>query len=185
LYHLELDAEEKLALKKIVIYPESVLKSAAEEIADIDGSVAKLARDMAETMYAAPGIGLAAPQVGISKRLIVLDVPLDEKRTSGLIKLINPVIVESEGEVDWEEGCLSLPGLYEDVKRKAKVLVKGIELETGREREIEADGLLAIALQHEIDHTNGTLFIDHLSPLKRKLALKRYQKILEEQKKEL
>ncbi|HDH96596.1 MAG TPA: peptide deformylase [Proteobacteria bacterium] len=172
-------------LKKIVIYPDSVLKKASEEIADIDGAVVGLARDMAETMYAAPGIGLAAPQVGVLKRIVVLDVPLDEDRTSGLIKLANPVLVESEGEVDWEEGCLSLPGLYENVRRRAKVLVKGIDIETGREREIEADGLLAIALQHEIDHLDGVLFIDRLSPLKRKLALKKYQKLLEERAKEL
>jgi len=174
-----------MSLRKIVIYPADALKEKASDVSEIDGAVVKLAEDMAETMYAAPGIGLAAPQVGESKRIIVLDVPIDDDRTTGLIKLANPVLVESEGEVEHEEGCLSLPGLYEVVRRKAKVLVKGIDLSTEREVEIEADGLFAIALQHEIDHLDGVLFIDRLSPMKRKFALKRYRKILKEKEKEL
>jgi len=174
-----------LALKKILIYPEEILKKKAKEIAKIDDSLKRLASDMAETMYAAPGIGLAAPQVGESKRLIVLDAPLGENKTTGLIKLLNPEIVEKSGEIEYEEGCLSLPELYENVTRFLNVLVKAVDLATERKIEIEAEGTFAIALQHEIDHINGVLFIDHLSPLKRKLAIKKFKRIIEERKKEV
>lgn len=174
-----------MALKRILIYPEEILKKRAKEVTKIDDFTKKLANDMAETMYAAPGIGLAAPQVGEPLRLIVLDAPLSEDKTTGLIKLINPEIIEKSGESEYEEGCLSLPELYEKVIRFSKVLVKAVDLATEREVQIEADGIFAIALQHEIDHINGILFIDRLSPLKRKLAIKKFKRILEERKKEV
>lgn len=174
-----------MALKKIFIYPEKVLKTKAQEVINIDDSIKKLAQDMAETMYAAPGIGLAAPQVGESKRLIVIDAPINEEKTSGLLKLINPEIIAKEGKIEYEEGCLSLPELYEKVTRFSKVVVKAIDLNTEREVRLEAEGIFAIALQHEIDHLDGILFIDRLSPLKRKLAIKKFKKIIEERRKEV
>jgi peptide deformylase len=133
---------------------------------------------MAETMYAAPGVGLAAPQVGVSERLIVLDVRNKEGAT-GLITLINPEIIEAEGRVVEEEGCLSLPGITENVARAERVLVRGHDLEE-REREIEAEGLLAVALQHEIDHLEGILFIDRLSRLKRGIIQRKIRKLAQQ-----
>ena len=150
---------------KIRVYPDSILQTRAAEIESIDGRVVHLAKDMAQTMYAAPGVGLAAPQVGVSERLVVIDVtnPAGKK---GLITLVNPQIIEMEGQVVEEEGCLSLPGIRENVSRAARVLARGYDLNE-RERELEATGLLAVALQHEIDHLDGILFIDHISRLKR------------------
>jgi len=133
---------------------------------------------MAETMYAAPGVGLAAPQVGVSERLIVLDVR-NKEGTTGLITLINPEIIEAEGRVVEEEGCLSLPGITEDVPRAERVLVRGHDLDE-REREIEAEGLLAVALQHEIDHLEGILFIDRISRLKRGIIQRKMRKLVQQ-----
>lgn len=129
---------------------------------------------MAETMYRAPGIGLAAPQVGESLRLIVADVGYTEGKPD-LIVLVNPVIVEAEGALVMEEGCLSLPGVRAEVERAARVLVRGYDLKE-RPREIEAEGLLAVVLQHEIDHLEGKLFIDRLSRLKRDLIERKIRK---------
>jgi peptide deformylase len=130
---------------------------------------------MAETMYAAPGVGLAAPQVGVSERLIVVDVRSREG-TTGLITLINPEIVEAEGQVVEEEGCLSLPGITENVPRAVRIVVKGHDLDE-QEREIEAEGLLAVVLQHEIDHLEGILFIDRISRLKRGIIQRKIRKL--------
>ena len=129
-------------------------------------------------MYAAPGVGLAAPQVGVSERLIVLDVR-NKEGTTGLITLINPEIIEAEGRVVEEEGCLSLPGITEDVPRAERVLVRGHDLDE-REREIEAEGLLAVALQHEIDHLEGILFIDRISRLKRGIIQRKMRKLVQQ-----
>ena len=137
-----------------------------------------LAEDMAETMYAAPGVGLAAPQVGVSERLIVLDVR-NREGTKRLITLINPVIIEAEGRVVEEEGCLSLPGITENVPRAERVLVKGHDLDE-REQEIEAEGILAVALQHEIDHLEGILFIDRISRLKRGIIQRKMHKLVQQ-----
>ena len=137
-----------------------------------------MAEDMAETMYAAPGVGLAAPQVGVSERLIVLDVR-NREGTKGLITLINPVIIEAEGRVVEEEGCLSLPGITENVPRAERVLVKGHDLDE-REQEIEAEGILAVALQHEIDHLEGILFIDRISRLKRGIIQRKMHKLVQQ-----
>lgn len=163
-----------MAILEIRKYPDEVLKEKSEKITNIDATLQKLIDDMIETMYKANGIGLAAPQVGISKRLIVVDTsPRDEKQS--LIVLINPEILEYEGEILSEEGCLSLPGFITRLNRNEKVFVKGMDRK-GRELEIEAEGLLARALQHEIDHLEGKLLIDRISPLKRELFRKKYLK---------
>lgn len=172
-----------MSILRIFHYPEPVLKQTAEPIAEIDEPLRTLARDMAETMYAAPGVGLAAPQIGISRRLVVLDcAPKDAPPE--LLTCINPEIVEQEGETYEEEGCLSVPGFYAKVPRNARVKVRYLDLE-GRKVEMQADGLLAIAFQHEIDHLNGVLFVDHLSPLKKGIFRKKYQKLLEQQKEQM
>ncbi|HLK12625.1 MAG TPA: peptide deformylase [Candidatus Binatia bacterium] len=166
-----------MALLQIRTYPDAALKRPASDVGTITGDVAQLAADMAETMYAAPGVGLAAPQVGVSQRVIVLDVH-DEDTPPGkhLLKLVNPVIAEREGEVVWEEGCLSVPEFTAPVRRAKRVLVRAWTPEE-REVEIEADDLLAVALQHEIDHLDGKLFLDRLSRLKRDLYRARRRKL--------
>ena len=166
-----------MALLQIYTFPEPALKTAAAAVENIDGTVAQLANDLAETMYDAPGIGLAAPQVGASRRLIVLDVrKQDEPAGKNLLKLVNPVIAEREGEIVWEEGCLSVPDFSSDVTRAQRVLVKAWTLDQ-QEIEIEASDLLAVALQHEIDHLDGTLFLEHLSLLKRQIYTSRRKKL--------
>jgi len=166
---------ETHVIRRIYTYPEAVLKKVAHDVTDIDGTVAKTIDDMVETMYAAPGVGLAAPQIGVSERVIVLDVD-HENKGKQLLKLVNPVIVESEGEVLWEEGCLSVRDYQAEVLRAERVLVKAWTTEQ-KEIEVEGTGLLAVALQHEIDHLNGTLFLDRLSRLKRELYRKRLKKL--------
>lgn len=165
-----------MALLEILTFPSPELKKKSVVVADIDGRIDKLAADMAETMYDAPGVGLAAPQVGVTERLIVLDVDSEEPGKN-LLKLINPVVVEKRGSVIWEEGCLSVIEYTADVKRSAEVLVRAWTPDQ-KEIEIEADGLLAVALQHEIDHLDGKLFIDRLSALKRDLYKRKLKKIL-------
>ncbi len=156
-----------MAVLEIVKYPHPVLKKRSETVAEIDGEVEKLIENMKETMYAAGGVGLAACQVGISRRIIVLDVsPIDPQHS--FFCLINPKIVSEEGEIDHEEGCLSLPDCLETVKRKERVCVRALSPQ-GAEVEIQGDGILAIALQHEIDHTNGILLLDRVSRLKREI----------------
>jgi len=159
---------------EIVTVPHQVLRQPAESIKDINQQIVELAKAMVETMYAAPGIGLAAPQVNQSVRLITVDLTVGEKENQ-LIILVNPEIVEAEGEDVQEEGCLSVPDIQEKVKRPFRVLVKGYDLD-GREKSIEAEGLLARVFCHEVDHLNGTLFIDRLSPLKRSLIRKKLRK---------
>jgi peptide deformylase len=167
-----------MSVTKIRVYPDPILQVKAAEIENIDGRVVGLAEDMAETMYAAPGVGLAAPQVGVSERLIVVDIRNREGAT-GLITLINPEIIEAEGRVVEEEGCLSLPGITENVTRAERVLVRGHDLDE-REQEIEAEGLLAVALQHEIDHLEGILFIDRISRLKRGIIQRKMRKLVQQ-----
>ncbi|ACI20745.1 peptide deformylase [Thermodesulfovibrio yellowstonii] len=162
-----------MAILEIKKYPDEVLKKKAETISEINGDLQKLIDNMIETMYNANGIGLAAPQVGVLKRLIVVDTSPREQNQS-LIVLINPEITDSEGEILSEEGCLSLPGFTTRLKRKERVIVKGLD-RNGKEIEIEATGLLARALQHEIDHLDGILLIDKISPLKRELFRKKFK----------
>lgn len=166
-----------MAILEIKRYPEKVLKEKALPVTNIDGGVQQLIDDMIETMYAAPGIGLAAPQVGVSRRIIVIDVSVKEGEKIPLIVLINPEIIMSEGEIESEEGCLSLPGYITTVKRAERVLVSGLNRE-GKEVRVEGEGLLSRALQHEIDHLNGTLLIDRISSIKREFFKKRYKKAL-------
>ncbi len=171
-----------MAVLEICKYPDPVLLKKAEPIKDIDPSLQKLIECMIETMYLAPGIGLAANQVGRPIRLIVFDVtPKDQDRKPTV--LINPEIIESEGEQIMEEGCLSVPEYFSDVKRSAKVRVRGLDTK-GKPLEICGEGILATVLQHEIDHLDGILFIDHISALKRTLYKKRVQKKLKKEKEE-
>ncbi len=167
-----------MAVLEIKKYPEPVLKQRAQEITDINGNLQELIDNMVETMYAAPGIGLAANQVGELKRVIVVDITAGKEK-GNLIVLVNPEIAEAEGKTDSEEGCLSVPKYTSIIKRAKKVLVKGLDRD-GNPVEIEAEGLLARAFQHEIDHLEGVLFIDRLSPIKREFFRKRYKKILKE-----
>jgi len=165
-----------MSLLEIRKFPDPVLKKKAEPVAAVDDEIRKLMDDMAETMYASFGIGLAAPQVGVSKRVIVVDVsPRDEIRESQLIALANPQIIKSEGSEEFEEGCLSLPGFTSVVERPSKITISAMDRE-GRDVIMEADGILAIALQHEMDHLEGTLILDHASTLKREFYKKRIKK---------
>lgn len=165
-----------MALRTILTFPAPALKEVSQTVVNIDGQVADLARDMLETMYAAPGVGLAAPQVGVAERLIVLDVD-GENPGGSSFQLINPEITEREGSVIWEEGCLSVVDYTAEVRRSAKVLVRAWTPEQ-KEVEIEADGLLAVALQHEIDHLDGKLFIDRISSLKRDVYRRKIKKMM-------
>jgi len=163
-----------MAVLEILKYPHPKLKKKSLPVETIDENLRRLIADMAETMYAAPGVGLAAPQVGHSLRLAVIDVtPANEKKN--LLVLLNPEIISAEGECTWDEGCLSVPDYNEEVKRKEKVVVRYRDPE-GKICEIEAEGLLAIALQHELDHLDGVLFIDRISSLKRALYRRKLQK---------
>ncbi len=160
-----------MALLEIKKYPDSILKEKAEPVSEFDAGLQKLIDDMIETMYAAPGIGLAANQVGVLKQLIILDVFKDDE--SSLLVLINPEIVCKEGETGSEEGCLSIPDYITVVKRAEKVKVKALDRH-GEPVEVEGDGLLARALQHEIDHLNGFLFVDRIGRIKKEFFKKRY-----------
>jgi peptide deformylase len=163
-------------VREILIWPDPRLREKASDVKAVDAGVRKLVDDMFETMYAANGVGLAAPQVGVLHRVIVIDTsPRQEKAKP--VALINPVIVKLEGEVVYSEGCLSIPGESEEVDRAEKAWVQALDRE-GQPLTIEAaDGLLAIALQHEIDHLDGTLFVDHISALKRELIKRRMKRL--------
>lgn len=163
-----------MAVLEICTFPDRVLLEEAEPISAIDREVAKLADDMAETMYNAPGIGLAANQVGVPRKLIVVDTSRRDP-DSQLIVIVNPEMVSAEGLITMEEGCLSVPDYQAEVTRYQKVKVRGLDLQ-GKSLELDAEGLLAVVLQHEIDHVNGKLFIDHLSRLKRELCKRRLLK---------
>ncbi len=161
---------------KIVTYPDKFLMQPTQEVENIDGELQRLVDDMSETMYDAPGVGLAAIQVGVDKSLMVFDVANPEEGDRRLQVLVNPRIVEAEGEIVSEnEGCLSVPDFRADVKRAERVLVDAFDRE-GKPLRMEAEGFLAVVLQHEIDHLNGTLFIDRISALKRNLYKRRVKK---------
>jgi peptide deformylase len=171
-----------MSLLTIRVFPDDVLKRKAEPVATVDDGVRKLLADMAETMYASHGIGLAAPQVGVSRRIVVIDVPADEEegtKGSGLLYLVNPRIVARDGSTTTTEGCLSFPRLEIDVKRAARVRVAHLD-DRGEERETAADGLLAICLQHEIDHLDGVVFVERLGPVSRRLALREFERLRRE-----
>ncbi len=166
-----------MSILEIVTYPDRRLRKVSKPVKNIDGSLHSLIADMTETMHQAPGVGLAAIQVGVDKALLVYDLAPYEKEES-LQVLINPRIVEGEGEfISENEGCLSVPDFRADVKRFSRVLVEGLDGE-GNPRRLEADGYHALVLQHEIDHVNGRLFIDHISALKRELYKRQVRKKL-------
>lgn len=166
-----------MAVRQIVLYPDDVLTEKTEAIEEVNDEVRELVQDLVDTMYDAPGVGLAAPQIGVLKRVAVIDVSAPDDDPD-LKVLINPEVIERSGEITWEEGCLSFPKLYEKIDRAHDVVVRA-QNEKGETYEIEASELLAVALQHEIDHLDGVLFIDRMSHLKRRRALKKYKKILD------
>jgi peptide deformylase len=166
------DKEESIL--EIITIGDPILNRKADKIKNIDQRVHDLAQRMVKTMHSAPGVGLAAPQVNQSIQLITVDISVGENKTD-LIVLANPEILHKEGETVLEEGCLSVPGINEKVTRPHRVVIKGIDLD-GKERIIEAEDLLARVFCHEIDHINGKLFIEHLSPLKKSLIRKKLHK---------
>jgi peptide deformylase len=166
-----------MALLNILHYPDPRLRTKAQPVKEVDEAIRRQIRDMFETMYAAPGIGLAATQVDFHQRLIVMDV--SEDKTSPLT-LINPEIISQEGEQQYDEGCLSVPGFYEPVDRAAKIRVRALDKD-GQLFELDADGLLAVCIQHEMDHLEGKLFVDYLTEMKRQRIRK---KLIKQQKHE-
>ena len=162
-------------IRPILRYGQSLLHQPASEVSVVDEDVQRLVDDMIETMYAAPGVGLAATQVGVSMRLFVIDLSIG-RRISDLIVMINPVFVEREGMQLEEEGCLSVPGFNATVVRPARVVVRGLD-RSGREHTVEGRELLARAFQHEMDHLDGTLFVDRLRGIKKELIVRKIHKL--------
>ena len=152
-----------MSLLDILQFPDTALRKVARPVLEVDGRIDSLVGDMLETMYEAPGIGLAATQIDVHERLVVVDV--SEEGDSPLV-LINPEILQLEGEQEMQEGCLSIPGIYENIKRAADIRVAAVDRQ-GETFEMDADGLLAVCIQHEVDHLDGKLFVDYLSVLKR------------------
>ena len=167
-----------MALRPILVIPDTKLRQTAEPVAAVDDAVRRLADDMLETMYKAPGIGLAAPQIGVMRRVVVLDVAkrASEGAEPAPMVFVNPEITWASAERStYEEGCLSIPDYYEEVERPAVVRVAYLDRD-GAPAEVEAEGILAVCLQHEIDHLNGVLFIDHISRLKRSRVVRKFEK---------
>ena len=161
--------------RKILIEPDPILRKKCERLEQVDDSTRKLMKDMLETMYEAPGIGLAAVQIGILKRLVVIDISKNQEKKDPLF-LINPVILKSSKKTStYEEGCLSLPGQFAEIERPAECFLKYIDYD-GKEKELKAKGLLSTCIQHEVDHLNGILFIDYLSKLKKDMIIKKLVK---------
>ena len=157
---------------EILKYPDKRLRTVAKPVENVNSEIKKQVKDMFETMYDAPGIGLAATQVNFHQRLIVVDV---SEECNEPLCLINPEIIEKNGEIEWEEGCLSVPNYYESVKRANEIKVSALN-ELGQSFEIDASEMLAVCIQHEMDHLNGILFVDHLSKLKQKRLKKKAEK---------
>ncbi|MDF2374439.1 MAG: peptide deformylase [Rhizobiaceae bacterium] len=165
-----------MSIKPLILLPDPVLRRQSDPIERVDDAVLALADDMLETMYDAPGIGLAAVQVGIPRRLLVVDCSREDEDQAPMV-FINPQVVASSDERStYEEGCLSIPDYYAEVERPMQVTVDYVD-RLGKQQQIEADGLLATCLQHEIDHLNGILFIDHISKLKRDMVVKKFTKL--------
>ncbi|MCD6581521.1 MAG: peptide deformylase [Desulfuromusa sp.] len=171
-----------MALREILRYPEPLLKQKSVPVTEFNDELKQLADDMVETMYAAPGVGLAAPQVGVLQRLIILDCSASDE-PDDLLVAVNPEVVTGEGDSLEEEGCLSVPGYWASVKRHSKATMRYQDID-GNFHEREAEGLLAIGMQHETDHLEGVLFVDRLSPLKRSIFRKKYMKMLKEKEAE-
>ncbi|MEM6745673.1 MAG: peptide deformylase [Pseudomonadota bacterium] len=171
-----------MSLRPILIHPDPRLKKVAEAVEAVDDDLRRLIDDMLETMYDAPGIGLAAPQIGVSRRLFVMDVAPKDGDPEPMA-FVNPRILEASEETEvYEEGCLSIPEIFEDVERPARVTMRWTDRE-GAVREAEFDGLAATCAQHELDHLNGKLFIDHLSSLKRGMITQKMKKLKRERAK--
>jgi peptide deformylase len=169
----------RMAIKPLIILPDPILRQVSKPVEHVDDQVRKFAADMLDTMYDAPGIGLAAIQVGEPLRMLVIDLAKKDEEPDPQV-FINPEVLESSDERSvYEEGCLSIPDYYAEVERPAAVRVKYLDRE-GKEREIAAEGLMATCLQHEIDHLNGVLFIDHISKLKRDMVVKKFKKLARE-----
>tara|TARA_A100001011_G_C14307813_1_gene844041 strand:+ start:1947 stop:2471 length:525 start_codon:yes stop_codon:yes gene_type:complete len=169
-----------MTIKKILVEPDPILRKKCESLEKVDDQVRKLMDDMLETMYKAPGIGLAAIQLGILKRIVVIDISKENEKQNPLF-LINPVITKkSKNTSIYEEGCLSIPGQFAEIERPAECTLKYINYQ-GKNKELKADGLLATCIQHEVDHLDGILFIDYLSKLKKDMIIKKLVK----QKKEI
>jgi peptide deformylase len=165
-----------MALRDIIILPDKRLRKVSKPVVKIDEELRALVADMFETMYKAPGIGLAAIQVGVPQRVVTMDLSKKEDHAEPAV-FINPEIVwSSEEKSVYEEGCLSIPDIHEDVERPARVKIKYLDLD-GKQQEAEADGLFATCIQHEVDHLNGVLFIDHISKLKRDRIVKKFTKV--------
>ena len=173
------DEEVEMSVMEIVTYPNEVLTNPAVPVDEVDSKIARLMDAMAETMYASQGVGLAAPQVGVGRRVLTMDIGDGDSGGHGLVHLANPVLKEGTGELIWEEGCLSFPGLTVQVKRHESVVVVGLDRE-GKERTLEASGLAAVCLQHEIDHLDGIVFVDRLRGLKKRFALREYNRLIRE-----
>tara|TARA_B100000575_G_scaffold235600_1_gene197397 strand:- start:20 stop:544 length:525 start_codon:yes stop_codon:yes gene_type:complete len=168
-----------MAKKQILTIPDPLLRKVSEPVASVNTEVKNLMDDMLETMYAAPGIGLAAVQVGVLKRIIVIDLSKDGQKKDPLF-IVNPQITfKSDKLISYEEGCLSIPNQFAEVKRPSSCKVNFLDY-NGKKREINADGLLATCVQHEVDHLNGVLFIDHLSKLKKDIIIKKTKKQVKE-----
>jgi peptide deformylase len=165
-----------MAIRTILHYPDPRLREEATDVDDVTDELRKLIDDMAETMYAAPGVGLAAPQIGVSKRLFIIDIA-GEDEPSELRVFINPVLSDGTGEIVWGEGCLSFPEIHEDITRASEITVRARD-ENGKEFELRAEGLLAVAIQHETDHLDGKLMIDHVGMLKRRIIHRKMLKRL-------
>ncbi|KJF75211.1 MULTISPECIES: peptide deformylase [Rhizobium/Agrobacterium group] len=164
-----------MTIKPLIILPDPVLRQQSRPIEQVDAEVLRLADDMLETMYDAPGIGLAAIQVGVPRRMLVIDVSRDDEEKKPVV-FINPEILKVSDDVSaYEEGCLSIPDYYAEVERPASLTMRYVDRD-GKQQTIDADGLLATCLQHEIDHLNGILFIDHISRLKREMVIKKFTK---------
>lgn len=163
-----------MAIRTILHYPDKRLREKAEPVTEITPEIKALVDDMAETMYAAPGVGLAATQIGVAKRIFVIDTAVEDE-PSQLTVFINPEIIEKIGSTTWEEGCLSFPTIHEEIKRAEKVRVRALGVD-GKPFELFAEGLLAIAVQHENDHLDGVLMVDHVGTLKRKMISRKMQK---------
>jgi len=165
-----------MALLEIIHYPDPRLYTVAKPVAAVDDNIRKLVRDMAETMYAAPGIGLAATQVDVHQQVIVMDVSEDKSK---LQVFINPRILAADGMQEFEEGCLSVPGIFETVQRPEKITVEALDAD-GKKFKLNADGLLAVCIQHEMDHLKGKVFVEYLSRLKQSRIKSKMQKRLRE-----
>jgi peptide deformylase len=167
-----------MGIRTILHYPDKRLREAGKRVEEVTPEIQKLVDDMAETMYAAPGVGLAATQIGVPLAIFVVDTAA-EGEPSEFRAFINPEIVEKDGEITWNEGCLSFPEIHEEIDRAAKVKVRAQDRD-GKWFELEAEDLLAVAIQHEFDHLQGVLMIDHMGPLKKRIVHRQMQKRADE-----